>query len=152
MSERKWHTPHDFYKLCQRDAVFEGDVFLPDVVQVSDFIDESSDCAVVSLSFSQDNYHRSYIQGSIRVTMRLECQRCAGSVCLDLALSVALYLVKNDAQTVPEGFEPLVMSGQEMTLADLVSDEILLALPAVAVHEDGDCVNGLEKINALLGE
>jgi uncharacterized protein len=64
------------------------------------------------------------------------CQRCLGAMRLPIAADSRLALVESEAQagTVPEEFETYLAAGGHCTLAALVAEELLLALPIVARH------------------
>jgi uncharacterized protein len=72
----------------------------------------------------------------------MKCQRCLEPVTLPLDLKFRLGLVHEAtaAGSLPDCYEPLVITGEPASIADIVSDEVLLALPLVPLHvDDGRC-------------
>ena len=69
-------------------------------------------------------------------SVRLECQRCLGNVDLPLRFEVRLELAASEAEllTADDDIERVV-AGREMSVAVLVEDEVILALPMVPKHE-----------------
>jgi uncharacterized protein len=69
-------------------------------------------------------------------SVRLQCQRCLGSLELPLHLEAQLEFASNEAEiTAAEDDIERVVDGREMSVAALVEDEVLLALPMVPKHE-----------------
>lgn len=69
-------------------------------------------------------------------SVRLECQRCLGDVDLPLRFEARLELAASEAELLAadddiEG----VVAGRDMSVAVLVEDELILALPMVPKHE-----------------
>jgi uncharacterized protein len=85
-----------------------------------------------------------YLSGTISGALTLCCQRCLEEMHLPLDIRFCLGLVRSQeaARELNRRYEPLIVSGEPARIADVVTDEVLLALPIVAVHEDmSDCRN-----------
>jgi uncharacterized protein len=68
-------------------------------------------------------------------SVRLECQRCLAAVDLPLKFTSRLELASSEADVLAAGDDvDRVVASREMSLAELVEDEILLALPMVPRH------------------
>jgi uncharacterized protein len=68
--------------------------------------------------------------------MRLECQRCLGSLDFPVHLEVQLEFAPSEAEiTAADDDVERVVASREMSVAELVEDEVLLALPMVPKHE-----------------
>jgi uncharacterized protein len=75
-------------------------------------------------------------------TALLACQRCLQTKPepVNSSVRVALIAVEADASRVPEHLEPVLATGGRISVAELVEEELLLALPIVPLHEQpGDC-------------
>lgn len=83
-----------------------------------------------------------FIRGALQTGIELVCQRCLGPLRLVLDATVSLGLVRTEAEAdrLPEEYEPLLVPEGVISVADLVEDELLLALPQIPRHEDiSDC-------------
>ena len=72
----------------------------------------------------------------------LQCQRCmqAMELSVDSTARVALIFAEADAAKVPEELEPVLAREGRISAAELVEEELLLALPIVPLHEElRDC-------------
>ena len=80
------------------------------------------------------------ITGHVAGQVEKQCQRClepvAGDLDVDLRLAV---VVPGNEELVPADFEPWQADVTDVTLGELIEDELLLALPMVARHADGRC-------------
>jgi uncharacterized protein len=71
----------------------------------------------------------------------LQCQRCMQPLQFPLQARVKLALLNapEEAGRVPEELEPVLMSGGRISLGELITEELLLSLPLVPLHEDPQC-------------
>jgi uncharacterized protein len=99
----------------------------------------------VHLDFGVDERHVRALRGSIEGTVTLVCQRCLKGLRFPVDLKFCLGIVSSEAEIdrLPDGYEPLLVSGEPIRSVDIVEDEVLLAIPAVPLHEqDGRCKIG----------
>lgn len=92
----------------------------------------------VELSFSSSDGVIALVEGRAKAEVSWQCQRCLEPVamCLDVPVRLALVGDATVEEGLPDGFEPLEVSGEEMPLADLVEQELILAAPIVPQHDD----------------
>jgi len=77
-------------------------------------------------------------EGMVSARLVLTCQRCLGEVDVEVAEHCALAFVEDDAAAaeVPATHDPVVMRQGRVALDELVEEQLLLALPLVAMHSD----------------
>ncbi|HEY0768082.1 MAG TPA: YceD family protein [Steroidobacteraceae bacterium] len=70
----------------------------------------------------------------------LECQRCMKPMELPVDTVVRVGLVGSEADVgrVPEDLEPMLAPGGRVSIGELITEEMLLTLPIVALHEQGE--------------
>jgi len=70
----------------------------------------------------------------------LECQRCMQpmSVPVEMRVKVALVATEADGERVPEDLEPVLAPGGRISIGELITEELLLSLPIVALHGEGE--------------
>jgi len=73
-------------------------------------------------------------------TATLECQRCMQPLerALEVKSRVALIAAEADAPRVPADLEPVLAEGGRISIGKLLTEELLLALPIVPLHELGE--------------
>jgi len=94
----------------------------------------------VSLQFGvEQGVH--YLRGSLAGGFTVVCQRCLEPMDLPFDTHFTFGFVRNreEESRLPEGFEPLWVEQIEMDLLSVVEDELLLALPMVAMHPPAEC-------------
>lgn len=76
------------------------------------------------------------LEGSVRARPWLVCQRCLNAYeqPVESEFRIAFVATDDAAANVPEGYEGVVAAHGRASLAVLVEDELLLALPLVPVH------------------
>ncbi len=96
-----------------------------------------------SFDFSVDDDGHSCVEGEIRAQPELVCQRCLSPVSVPLRSQVRWMLVA-DEDDLPADYERLQTEDGRCDLHELIEDELLLAMPIVAMHEISDCAVGDE--------
>ena len=91
----------------------------------------------VELRFERDQDGRYLVRGRIDTRLHLTCQRCLELVECDVSAQVELALVWSEEQiaSLPERYDPWLMTDDKLVLADMLEEELLLALPLAPVHE-----------------
>jgi uncharacterized protein len=80
-------------------------------------------------------------------TVTLQCQRCLRPMerSLETVSQIALIGSEAEAARVPSEREPVLAAGGRISVGDLVTEELLLLLPIVPLHEDrARCGNAAE--------
>lgn len=75
----------------------------------------------------------------------LQCQRCLQPMerLLERASRIALIASEAEAARTPADREPVLAAGGRMSVGELLTEELLLLLPIVPLHEDrGQCAAG----------
>jgi len=77
------------------------------------------------------------VTGTIDAELVLQCQCCLGPIAWPVHSRVSLAVVASldEADLLPENYEPLLLEGETIALADIVQDELLLAIPCVPQHD-----------------
>lgn len=77
---------------------------------------------------------------TVRGAATLECQRCMQpmSVPIDTIVRVALVASEADVARVPPELEPVLAPGGRVSIGALLAEELLLTLPIVALHGEGE--------------
>ena len=123
--------------LAEKGVVLQGDISLEKMTRLADSLYNTEGQAHIDWSFSLDNQERVLIQGSVQTELAMECQRCLEVLLLPVDISVALMSLHKDQtedNLLPD-FEVLNLEAIPVLLTALVEDELILALPLVAMHE-----------------
>jgi uncharacterized protein len=135
----------DPWKAVAAEQRFEGQAFSADLPRLTDALSALSGDAEwparFSLRFGRDPEERAVAWGRVELTVRLVCQRCLGDVRILLDAPMDLALVRNVSQEagVPDYLDPVLVDEGGIRPLDLVEDELLLAIPQVPLHAEGEC-------------
>jgi len=144
----------DPFHLVEKRQVLKGVISLSRMKRLASLLVDTDGIAELEIHFGRDEAGLPLVRGTLSTSVRLQCQRCLGDLKVNIDTEFTLGVVSslNEARSLPENNEPLVVEEVPMPMADLVEDEILLALPAVAVHPEGQCVVSTRKDEANSGD
>ncbi len=108
-----------------------------------------SGCSAAAVDFvlaGEINEHgKPGLRLSVTGNVRLRCQRCLGDVGFPLRLEAQLELAAGEAEILAaEDDIDRVVAGRDMNVADLVEEELILALPMAPKHEQCRAAAGAE--------
>lgn len=131
----------DALKFCQQGVQVSGFLPLARLQRLSQQLYVAEGEARAELSFGVDQQSRKTISGHLEAVLPLVCQRCLERIDIPVATELSLALVWNDDQAtqLPRTLDPVVMDGEVLDLLEIVEEELLLALPLVAIHDEGVC-------------
>ena len=134
----------DYRRLATQRREVSGAITLgrlPRVAAVCAHRPGEDDEVEAELRFFEDAQRRVRVEGSIRTTLTLICQRCLRDYAQAMDAPIAGVVVGSDeaAANVPRADEPVLAEGDTLDLHALISDELLLALPSVGRCERADC-------------
>lgn len=98
--------------------------------------------ADVCLTFDRDEQNLAFIHGTAKTSVVLACQRCGDELEVPVACEFRYAPVnqKVKPEDLPEHYDSVELNEfGELNLHRLVEDELILALPLVAMHAEEDC-------------
>ena len=133
----------DPIRLAQARRRLVGTLPLKEMDRLSPYIVNDNGQVAVELEFGVDDQKVRYLRGHIKADLEMCCQRCMGSVVVPIEKDVSLGLVGSEAEAERlEGvYEPLLVTSREVRLSEIVEDELLLAIPMIAMHPEGECAS-----------
>jgi uncharacterized protein len=92
----------------------------------------------VCLELGKDPDGTRFVRGRISGVVTLLCQRCLEPMSLPLDIRFCLGIVREELamNMLHESYEPLLVGAEPTRLTEIVTDEVLLALPLVPAHAD----------------
>ncbi len=99
-------------------------------------MDDLGDAAFELLFCKQGKF--ASISGFVNANLTLKCQTCLEKIVLSVQSQINLAVVSSvdDANLLPESYEPLLLEEKGITITDIIEDELLLALPIVPKHKN----------------
>lgn len=136
-----WSQPLDVDRLSRGEAGIDFDIPLSELPRLRSRIPGIGGAVRGSARFRRQSGF-AVVELSLAGNAMLQCQRCmqAMELAIDSTTDVALILAEADAAEVPEELEPVLAREGRISCAELVEEELLLALPIVPLHEQpGEC-------------
>ncbi|MBL4607400.1 MAG: DUF177 domain-containing protein [Pseudomonadales bacterium] len=97
--------------------------------------------AEVELAFERDKLGYASASGFVKARVGMVCQRCLGVVPspLDAAVNWVFIKDKSSFEDAPKTYDVIIVEDEAVSLFDLIEEELLLALPPIPMHEEGEC-------------
>jgi uncharacterized protein len=87
------------------------------------------------VDFDRDELGIAYMAVRAQAELAMVCQRTLETFVLPIAIDTRLGLIVREEEEagLPEGYEPLMVENDHLRPADVIEDELLLALPLIPV-------------------
>jgi len=133
----------DPFRQASLGAEYAGELSFERMPRLRELLAGSGQGSVVyRLRFSQPDNRRHTLEGELETVVELQCQRCFRPSRHRVSGHFRFDLVESEVQMalVDEGREALLVEDGRISLPQLLEDEVLLALPVIAMHADKtDC-------------
>lgn len=131
----------DPYTLCRRAGAVHGEVPVARMERLTSLGVSPRGDVQGRLEFGRDDRGRAVVDVAVKAVLGLTCQRCLQDLALDVAERRRLVVVESAAlaERLEDDLEPLVVTDGRLRPADVLEDELLLALPIIPAHPEGRC-------------
>ncbi len=131
----------DPIRMAETRRLLQGSVALSEMARLAESLRDTEGEVEVSLEFGIDNEGIRFMRGRIQAEVSLECQRCLETMRypIDSEFSLGIVPDAGEAEALPSHYEPLLVGTEPLFLRDIIEDELLLALPIVAMHPPEEC-------------
>ena len=139
----------DPFRLATRGEHLQGTIPLKQMKRLVSTLESDAGSVAIDITFSVDLNRVPLLSGHIEAGLQQLCQRCMNEMTTPVSFSFELALVRSEAEMemLPEGYEATLVEETPMMLSDLIEDEMLLALPAVARHSEQECQLDVDAYN-----
>lgn len=137
----------DPWRMADQGKLFSGCAAIVDLPRLAAAVSDTEGEVELQLVFDKEGERYASITGFVKANLILECQRCLlpMSVPVESRLNIALVRSAEEAERLPEHYDPLLIDEPRIRLLDIVEDELLLSLPQVVRHKEGECCSGLNQ-------
>lgn len=148
----------DAWRMVSARRSFEGTLPIARLPRLVEALASSDGVVKFELDFGRDSLGISYIDVRAEADMTLTCQRSLEPFILPVKVETRIGLIRleRDEAGLPPDCEPLLVAEDgRMNPADVIEDELLLALPLVPVNPDSripDEVTGPDPDDEVAGE
>lgn len=143
-------------QLADKRGELSGLLPLKNLDRLSDLLLSDEGAVEVRLFFSREG-RIPKVEGHLKANLQLQCQTCLQAVewPVDIQIRLGIVTTIEQANRLPEDYEPLMVEEERLLLKDIVEDEVLLAIPTFPRHQH-DCftkktgVNGLDSFEKVV--
>jgi len=130
-----WSRPLDAEQLADRRSDIDFSIPLAALPRIAPLLARAEGVARGQASFAREQL-LAVVDLAVEAELSLVCQRCMQPMRWPVASRVHIALVADAraADEVAPEFEAVIAPGGRITVGELVEEELLLALPVVALH------------------
>lgn len=141
MSEKIIPEHIDPFRYAEQSLSLDGTLKIADMPRLKANVQESGENVSVCLQFGVDEQKITYLNGHLETSLTLVCQRCMEPFIYEITSNFILGIVNtlDEANVLPENYEPALATEGNLALRELIEDEIILNLPIIPRHEPEEC-------------
>jgi len=141
MSEKFIPEHIDPFRYAEQNLSLDGTLRIADMPRLSLNVVANGDSVAVHLQFGVDEQKITYLNGHLQTKLTLQCQRCMEPFFYEIISDFVLGIVStlDEANALPEQYEPALATEGNLALRELIEDEIILNLPIIPRHEPDEC-------------
>ncbi len=125
-------------KFAQQGVTLEGFIPLTELPRLAEVSSGVAGNVQVQLVFSLNEEHKRVVAGHACAELNLVCQRCLEPVSLPVESTISLAIVWDEdaAKALPDYLDPWIVGEGAADFFEMIEEELLLSLPAVAYHQE----------------
>src|SRR3990167_8365126 len=141
MSEKLIPEHVDPFRYAEQGLNLEGAVKIIDMQRLSSMTLPRDEVVKVDLKFGIDEQDITFLKGHLSTILSLQCQRCMDAFDYEIMTDFFLAIVRTleEANDLPESYEPALVKDGYLALRELIEDEIILNLPLIPKHSPEQC-------------
>jgi uncharacterized protein len=141
--------------LADKRGALKGKIPLRSLDRLAKILANDSGTISIDLFFGREG-RLAKVEGHIETVLELECQNCLEAVKWPFDCNIKLGIVTTieQANRLPEEYEPLMVQEEKVLLKNIIEDEILLNLPAFPKHQHACFVSKTDnnKLNTIVSD
>ena len=136
------HLPEyiDPLALVDRRRQLKGRISIGKMPRLAEVLQSTEGQAEIELNFAKEGRH-AVVTGRVSAGLLLQCQCCLEKLSWPVNSEIRLGIVHSidEANQLPDSLEPLVLQEETIALAEIIQEELLLAIPPIPQH--AQCVS-----------
>ncbi|MDD5460122.1 MAG: YceD family protein [Methylococcales bacterium] len=135
--------------LADKRGELKGRISLSNLDRLAEMLADDKGSVAFDLFFGREG-RLAKIEGRIEADLELKCQNCLQAVEWPVNSEVKLGIVTSidQANRLPEDYEPLLIEEEKVLLKNIIEDELLLVLPAFPKHQHACLIPNLGNSDA----
>ncbi len=128
-------------RYADRALTFSGAWPLSAFTRLGELITRTDGEVQISLSFARDEQNLPVMHMSLSTQVGMICQRCLEETVLPVSDEYQYVVIRpgSDTSLLPQEYDIVELDDEPLDVRALVEEELLLCLPIVPKHPDGEC-------------
>jgi uncharacterized protein len=133
----------DAWRMVQARRSFQGSIPLAAMTRLRGSLASAEGAVTFDIEFGKNELGVANVWVRADAELPLMCQRSLEPFVLPVHVDARLGLIESESEEagLPAGYEPLLVDNSQLRLADVVEDELILALPVVPLKPGVDPVD-----------
>lgn len=127
----------DPFRMVDRCGLVKSKLYISEFGRLREYLADDAGVAEFELSFRKQDKIAA-IRGHVQADLVLGCQVCMEKLIWSVHNKINLAVVSSieEANWLPNSYEPLVLEEKLIAIKDIIEDELLLALPSIPRHQN----------------
>ncbi len=130
---------YQVHKEITRNSYFEGQIEADSMSRLSELLVASPATIAMKFEFQSSDFDAPMLVGEMQTELQVECQRCLQAMTTPMKQEFKLLIDANDDVVQQSGLDTIYSDDGSIDIFKVAEDELILALPLVAMHEDETC-------------
>jgi len=129
----------DAWRMVSARRSFQGELPVAALKRLGEVLAGTEGTLQYELDFGRDEFGTAYLDVRVQAPLTLTCQRTLEPFVLPVPVDSRLGLIRTEREesALSPGCEPLLVADDgKLILADVIEDELLLALPLIPMNPD----------------
>ena len=140
----KLRRRYQVHKEVARKGYFEGEIPVSELDRLRELMHdaeagETPRMLSISFEFVRNEYDIPMMVGRLQTSLSLECQRCLKPLEMPIDLDIRLMVDASDELVRDSSIDTIYSDDGYIDINEVVEDELILAIPLVAMHDDKTC-------------
>ena len=130
---------YQIHKEVTRSSYFHGQIDARELPRLCDLLANDEATIDVQFEFRPSDYDTALVSGEMQGELEMECQRCLQGLPVPIQLEFKLLVDAPDDVVKESSLDTIYSEDGFVDIFEVVEDELILALPLVAMHENAQC-------------
>ena len=128
-------------RLVSDNARLEGTIPLERFERLIGLLNNSTGDVRARLEFKRGYKRRGLVTGNLEASVSMICQNCIQPATVAVRAEIRLLVVNSEAalEALAEADDGIICLEDQVLLVDLLEDELILSMPMVGRHAEGEC-------------
>ncbi len=130
---------YQVHKEITRNSYFEGQIEVDSMTRLRELLVASPTAVALKFEFRSSDIDPPTLVGEMQTELQVECQRCLQAMPTPMKLEFKLLIDASDDVVQESSLDTIYSDDGIIDIFEVAEDELILALPLVAMHEDDTC-------------